>query len=554
MPQQSKEGRITLAITAMHTDKHLSVRKAARLYEVPESSLRLRMSGAHPLASRQHGRLNLTSPEEETLVQHILDLDSRGFPPRFEYVRDMANLLLATRHAPPVGKQWPYNFVRRRTELKTRFSRAYDFQRALCEDPALIDAWFRLVANMRAKYAIQDCDFYNFDETGFMMGVICGNMVITRADRRGRGKQLQPGNREWATAIECVSSDGFALPPLLIVQGVNHLASWYTECNLPSSWVVKPSPNGWTDNETALEWIQHFNTHTKARQQGVYRMLVLDGHESHHSVDFEEYCKKNCIITLCLPPHSSHLTQPLDVGCFSALKQAYGRELEDFIKAHITHITKLEFFIAFGSAHFKAITPENIKGGFQGSGLAPYNPQAVLSRLDIKLRTPTPTGPPLPEDNPWISQTPHNSTDAVLQSTHVKSQIARHQGSSPTAIFSAVTHLAKGTELIAHEMTLLRERVRSLEKANQALSKRRRAKRTRIQAGGSLSVEDAQRLVARKEGNKEGSGEGVAREEALEARLPASRRCKRCGKTGHNIRTCQEVEEATSEEDCIACN
>ena len=276
----------------------------------------------------------------------------------------MANLLLATRQATPVGKLWPYNFVRRHPGLKTRFSRAYDFQRALCEDPALIDAWFRLVANMRTKYSIQDCDFYNFDETGFMMGVICSTTVVTRADRRGRSKQLQPGNREWATAIECVSSDGFALPPFLIVQGVNHLASWSTECDLPPTWVIKPSPNGWTDNQTALEWIQHFNKHTKARQRGVYRMIVLDGHDSHHSTQFEAYCQKNNIITLCLPAHSSHLTQPLDVGCFSALKRAYGCELEDLIKAHITHITKLEFFIAFKSAHFKAITPDNIKAGF----------------------------------------------------------------------------------------------------------------------------------------------------------------------------------------------
>ena len=54
----------------------------------------------------------------------------------------MANLLLATRRAPPVGKQWPYRFVQRRPELKTRFSRAYDFQRALYKDPALVKAWF----------------------------------------------------------------------------------------------------------------------------------------------------------------------------------------------------------------------------------------------------------------------------------------------------------------------------------------------------------------------------------------------------------------------------
>jgi len=103
-------------------------------------------------------------------------------------------------------------------------------------------------------------------------------------------------------------------------------------------------------------------------------MIVLDGYNSYHSTQFEAYCQKNNIITLCLPTHSSHLTQPLNVGCFSALKRIYSRELEDLIKAHITHITKLEFFIAFKSAHFKAITPDNIKAGFQGSSLVLYNP------------------------------------------------------------------------------------------------------------------------------------------------------------------------------------
>jgi hypothetical protein len=49
---------------------------------------------------------------------------------------------------------------------------------------------------MRAKYGVLDCDFYNFDEMGFMIGIITLAMVITRADRRGRGKAVQPGNRE----------------------------------------------------------------------------------------------------------------------------------------------------------------------------------------------------------------------------------------------------------------------------------------------------------------------------------------------------------------------
>jgi len=66
----------------------------------------------------------------------------------------MANLLLATRSTRRVRKQWAYRFVSRQPELKTRFTRVYDFQRALCEDTELIHTWFRLVSNMRMKYGI----------------------------------------------------------------------------------------------------------------------------------------------------------------------------------------------------------------------------------------------------------------------------------------------------------------------------------------------------------------------------------------------------------------
>ena len=68
----------------------------------------------------------------------------------------------------------------------------------------------------------------------------------------------------------------------------------------------------------------------------------------------------------------------------------YSREIELYIKAHINHISKPEFLIAFKSAFNKVITQQNAQGGFRGSGLIPYNPDTVISKLDIKLRTPTP--------------------------------------------------------------------------------------------------------------------------------------------------------------------
>ncbi|KAK8096377.1 uncharacterized protein PG998_014245 [Apiospora kogelbergensis] len=143
--------------------------------------------------------------------------------------------------------------------------------------------------------------------TGFMMGIIGSTLVVTRADRRGKAKSDQPGNRERSTAIECINSQGCCMPPFLIVQGKYHLSSWAHECDLPRDWVIKPTPNGWTDNETVLDWIKHFDKHTQMRSKGPYRLLILDGHESHISAEFEVYCKDNKIVTLSMPPHPSHL-------------------------------------------------------------------------------------------------------------------------------------------------------------------------------------------------------------------------------------------------------
>jgi hypothetical protein len=547
MQVQTQEARIVLAIEAIRTSKRkLSRRKAAEIYNVPESTLRLRMNGATSIRDRRPAVQKLTELEEELIVRHVFDRDSRGFSPRLADVEDMANHLLETRRAKRVGKCWAQRFVARRPELKTRFNRVYDFQRALCEDPELIGAWFRLVENMKAKYGILDCDFYNFDETGFMMGVICAAMIVTRADRRGRSKAVQPGNREWATAIVCINGEGWSVPPFLVVQGKTHLASWYTEGGLPHDWVIKPTSNGWTNNETGLEWLKHFDKHTAPRAKGPYRMLVLDGHESHESIEFQDYCKSHNIITLSLPPHSSHLTQPLDVGCFSVLKRMYGREIEGFMKAHINHITKVEFLMAFKQAYQQSITVANAQAGFRGAGLIPFLPETVLEKLDVKLRTPTPTGPPSVDIDPWVSQTPHNPTDALSQTTLVRDRIARHQGSSPTPLFETVAALAKGTELLAHENTLLAAEIRTLRAANEALSKRRRAKKNRIRQGGALTVEDAHDLMAQDEVEEQirrdkRSG-GVNRNKGNST----ARRCSNCKKTGHYASTCPKLVDTSS--------
>ena len=62
-------------------------------------------------------------------------------------------------------------------------------------------------------------------------------------------------------------------------------------------------------------------------------------------------------------------------------------------------------------------------------------------------------------------------------------------------MLATIDQLTKGTIAIMHEVAVLQSEVTSLRKANEVLSKRRRAKRTRIQLGGSLTIQDAQDVL-----------------------------------------------------------
>ena len=94
-----------------------------------------------------------------------------------------------------------------------------------------------------AKYGIVDSDFYNFDKTGFAIGMIQATLVITCADRMAKPKAVQPGNREWAIAICSIAAGGHIVPPFLCIAGRFYLATWYSGGHIPSDWVVKTTDN-----------------------------------------------------------------------------------------------------------------------------------------------------------------------------------------------------------------------------------------------------------------------------------------------------------------------
>ncbi len=117
------------------------------------------------------------------------------------------------------------------------------------------------------------------------------------------------------------------------------------------------------------------------------------------------------------------------------------------MRNRINHITKIEFLPCFIAAFKAAITKSNILGGFRGAGLVPLDPEAVISKLDVRLRTPT---PPIVDNSTWESKTPSNTLEVGSQSKLIRERLQRHVDSSPTSIVDSLEQLAKGAAMIAH--------------------------------------------------------------------------------------------------------
>jgi hypothetical protein len=403
------------------------------------------------------------------------------------------------------------------------------------EDPKVIQAWFDLVQKTILQYGITPVDIYNFDETGFAMGLTATAKVITRAEYYGKRALLQPGNREWVTVIECISAAGYALPPYIIFKSKTLNLGWAED--LPYDWILDHSPNGWTSDEISLRWLKQVLIPGISHSQGGYRLLILDGHGSHLTPKFDEICAANNIIPICMPPHSSHLLQPLDVGCFAVLKRVYGQLVESKTRLGINHIDKSDFLMAYPSARADTFKPNTIKNSFRATGLSPYSPIEVLSKLNIHLKTPTPPGS---AGSIFSPKTPQNLLQLQKQASSIKALIKKRSQSPPTPTDRALDQLIKGCELAMNSAIFLAHENSNLRAENEKKKQKRQRTNRWIENSGGISVKEALQALQTPPVVIEPTipPPGEAPNPPLQQQNRALPKCSDCGTKGHKRNTC----------------
>lgn len=159
-------------------------------------------------------------------------------------------------------------------------------------------------------------------------------------------------------------------------------------------------------------------------------LLICDGHDSHITGVWIAHCMKNDIILMVLPPHSSHLTQPLDVGVFGPLKRLMASALEPHLSTQLHRMINAEWLFPFVEAHERAFSVQNIHGGFCGTGIFPYNPSKVLNRIKsavqdcIKIRHSTSAESVTPFIESVLTSSLINTEEAHIANAALMSQIS----------------------------------------------------------------------------------------------------------------------------------
>jgi len=360
----------------------LSKTTAAADYGIPKSTLIGRINGATSSVIARQRKQRLSPEEESVLVKWITRLQVWGWPARVEQARFMAeDLLRAKGDSKPLGINWTQKFLKRHKQLKTKYIPPLDKERALAQDPYILSDWFQLYQRIKAEFNVQDSDIYNMDEKGFLQGVIA-KLKVMLSKYETNQHMTHCGNREWTTLIETISLTGRSLRPWIIFKAQLQQKAWvdaYPEGHFTCS------ENGWTNNEIGLCYFQTcFDPETTLGQKGEWRILILDGHASHISTRTIEYCITKKIILLCLPAHTTHLLQPLDVGVFAPLSTAYKKHVYRITRLGAGYaIDKVDFLEILRLARQDTVNSTNILKAWQACGLSPYNPQLILQKFPL---------------------------------------------------------------------------------------------------------------------------------------------------------------------------
>lgn len=371
---------------------------------------------------------------------------------------------------------------RHKKELVLKATTGIDRNRHKADSGVKYDRYFSFWHAKMEEYQIEPRQMYNMDEKGLLMGRTARtHRVFNRAmwDRGELRAAVQDGSREWITILASICADGTALDPGLIYSSDASTiqSSWVEEIDQKGVFITA-STTGWSNNDLGVAWLREvFDRQTKAKARQSWRLLITDGHASHCSMEFIDYCDQNKILLAVFPSHSTHTLQPLDVVMFKPFSSAYTKELINFqLKSQgMLSMAKRDFFSLFWRAWESSFTKPLILKAFEATGLSPRNANVILKRFMANDS----------DSNPTSSDDSQTSLSGWFTINRRLKKVAKDEADGKTKqLAQAIHHLVCQNELLKHENKGLQEAVAAKEK-RQARGKPFQPREEDLEHGGA---------------------------------------------------------------------
>jgi len=190
-------------------------------------------------------------------------------------------------------------------------------------NPTQVENFFNLLAELYQKHNFVPSRIFNVDETGVPTVPTKIPKILSAKGVKRVAKVVSAERGKAITLLCSINATGNFIPPAFIFP-----QDFLDSAPLESLGLAQKS--GWMTQELFPEYLRHFVKHMKPSPEDPV-LLILDNHTSHLSLAAIEYCRKHSIVMLTLPPHGSHMMQPLDVTFLHSLGP-----LKRFTAKHVT--------------------------------------------------------------------------------------------------------------------------------------------------------------------------------------------------------------------------
>ena len=268
-----------------------------------------------------------------------------------------------------------------RPELKVLKPRSLKIACAKCGTIENVEKYFESLEEDINKYGLQNKPhlIFNVNEKGLTSNHKPSNVVS--GIEWHTTSAVTSGKSSTTTAIGCGNASRFAVPPYFVFKSKRMMDDLINGAMPGAAGTV--SETGWSNTKVFKQYLSnHFLNFIPGRNDDPV-LLLLDGHKSHVAVDIIEWAQERSIILHILPAHTSHILQPLDVGCYGPLQRIYDNECHKTMRQNHSIITRYNVCELGCKAYQRALSPENLQSAFRKTGIYPLT-MTVINRDLLK--------------------------------------------------------------------------------------------------------------------------------------------------------------------------